>query len=895
MAALLIPYIAGAVVGTGWWYAAVAVGMYIDSAFTYPTLFGADPIHGPQIENQPIARWSEGTPMPRSYGMAARAAGQVIYQSPIEEVKTEESGGKGGGGGSYTTYTYFVNVSVAFGKGPVSRVKQVWADGKTIYNVAPDIHHLTSGISASKYVNLTAGWNNDGYIFNYSIGFGTFRSSSVDLSLLQSGKQVTITGGNVPGGSRTVTCQNSGTDLSAGDTWAVMRLGSNYATSSVANPNNGDEYGGWGSFLPFAVGATMSMHQELPTHSGKHFDGIYFRLGTEDQHADSIIEAHHGIGQVPGFRGTVYVTFRRFALQDWGNRVPSFTALIEEDGVSEYRDVVTQILEESSLDPGEYNTTELPTDRCEGYAIPGPTETIKSLQPLLIQRDILVQQVDNSLRFFPRKNANVVQIDTADLACYDRQPERTPVIITESAHASLPDEVNVDYIDADNEYNMGSQRQRLADNVSQAVYKLNLPIVMGAPEARAIASRSLWTAWTNRHKLNFTLPGLKYVDKLREGDIAEITALGEVWTVLVTKLDHGHNFIMRVEGQVENMDNIAGYAIGEDVLRTTDNGHSTQNPTMHSPLLRLTNWDCRPLEDEHAHSPGFYFAIASEDIRFNCTGAAIYESLDGEDYSRVDTVDGGGWVGNATGYTGATAHHGQWDRVNTITIEMLDGAPSTVTELEVLNGKNRALFGAEVIGFQTATHVVDQTYTLSNLIRGLRGTESQINSTYHGQRDAFVLLNTRGVHFHRVPLGAIGTTRWYKAVGAGIHPEAVEAVPIFIAGLTTRPLPPIALARTLDASNNATIRWAMRSRGVGRILGTASQPAFERKDEYKVLLRNPADSSTALSFVSTETQLQAISAPQQVAAGYTAGDPLTVHISQFSEYHYFGDTTTVTI
>ncbi|WP_237143356.1 baseplate multidomain protein megatron [Phyllobacterium zundukense] len=46
--------------------------------------------------------------------------------------------------------------------------------------------------------------------------------------------------------------------------------------------------------------------------------------GSEHQPADPLIEAKQGGGNVPAYRGTAYVVFERFPLDDYGNRIPQF-------------------------------------------------------------------------------------------------------------------------------------------------------------------------------------------------------------------------------------------------------------------------------------------------------------------------------------------------------------------------------------------------------------------------------------------------------------------------------------------------------------------------------------------------------------------------------------------
>lgn len=48
--------------------------------------------------------------------------------------------------------------------------------------------------------------------------------------------------------------------------------------------------------------------------------------GTEDQMPDPTIEMHEGAGNTPAYRGLCYLVFSNFALEEWGNRIPSITA-----------------------------------------------------------------------------------------------------------------------------------------------------------------------------------------------------------------------------------------------------------------------------------------------------------------------------------------------------------------------------------------------------------------------------------------------------------------------------------------------------------------------------------------------------------------------------------------
>jgi hypothetical protein len=51
--------------------------------------------------------------------------------------------------------------------------------------------------------------------------------------------------------------------------------------------------------------------------------------GSETQLPDPFIETVQGIGKTPAYRGSAYIVFERYALKDYGNRIPNFTFEVE--------------------------------------------------------------------------------------------------------------------------------------------------------------------------------------------------------------------------------------------------------------------------------------------------------------------------------------------------------------------------------------------------------------------------------------------------------------------------------------------------------------------------------------------------------------------------------------
>ncbi|MFN3171523.1 MAG: glycoside hydrolase/phage tail family protein [Hyphomicrobiales bacterium] len=93
------------------------------------------------LQNLDVQTSTEGAAIPLTFGRT-RLAGQIIWATRYEEVKTttrHSSGGKGGGGGGLgapqsttTTYSYFANFAIGLCEGPIASIGRVWADGKPL-------------------------------------------------------------------------------------------------------------------------------------------------------------------------------------------------------------------------------------------------------------------------------------------------------------------------------------------------------------------------------------------------------------------------------------------------------------------------------------------------------------------------------------------------------------------------------------------------------------------------------------------------------------------------------------------------------------------------------------------------------------------------------------------
>lgn len=104
---------------------------------------------GSRLGDLSVTSSTYGSPIPIGFG-TIRLAGNIIWATPISEVKHVASlggggGGKGGlskgggGGSTQTTFEYFGNFALALARGPADRVMKIWMDSNLVYDITAGI------------------------------------------------------------------------------------------------------------------------------------------------------------------------------------------------------------------------------------------------------------------------------------------------------------------------------------------------------------------------------------------------------------------------------------------------------------------------------------------------------------------------------------------------------------------------------------------------------------------------------------------------------------------------------------------------------------------------------------------------------------------------------------
>lgn len=267
-------------------------------------------------------------------------------------------------------------------------------------------------------------------------------------------------------------------------------------------------------------------------------------------------------------------------------------------------------------------------------------------------------------------------------------------------------------------------------------------------------------------------------------------------------------------------------------------------------------------------------------------GAQLNRSSDGgSTYEAMLSSTNEAIIGTAAGVLGDFTGGNVFDYTNTVSIVInAGGALVSYTQLQVLNGAGAFILGAagrwEIIQYKTATLTAPNTYTLSGLLRGRRGTEWA--QGLHAAGDQFILVD--GSAFKRPNAGTaqIGLARLYKAVTFRKTLASATSQSFTNNAEGLMPYSPVRLKGARDGSNNLTITWIRRTRRGGEFRDFVDVAIGEDSLLFDVEIWNSTYTTLRRTFSGLTSETTPYTAAEQTTDGTTPGDPVYIRIYQIS-------------
>lgn len=527
--------------------------------------------------------------------------------------------------------------------------------------------------------------------------------------------------------------------------------------------------------------------------------------GTGDSAVDPTIAADRG-SLVPAFRDCAYVVFEGLQLAEFGNRIPALTFEVfasQDPSVS-----LAELVPESVRNSANATLRNAHGFADEGGAIGASLSAIDRVFPLtcvttaeglsLASRN----EVPDEVPELPRQ---LSAIDSEDAV--ERNLRRGERLGTEP--------LALRYYDEERDYQPSVQRA-LGPKPAGREAIVDLPATMTAEGARQLANSN--------------------AQRLRWGDETIVWRIGELdphigpGSIVRVPGHNGHWLVRSWEWFDRGIElNLERIAPDVDSRIASDAGAANAPSDLTSAPTLLEVFEV-PADDTSNLSSPMLFAAASS-VEEGWRGAALFVEKNGTLASIGSTGARRAIVGTLAVPLEASSC-ALFEASSSIEFYLpAKGLALDSTDISGLAmGENRLMVGTEVIQFLVAEHTGDQRWRLSGLLRGRGGTEDAA-SAGHSAGASVVMLDDRLTSLDASAVPAIEGTR-IAAVGRG------DLSPVYAilsnAGLSRRPLMPIAARSATDSQGHLRLCWTRRARGQWRWYDGTDVPLVEEREAYTV-------------------------------------------------------------
>lgn len=498
--------------------------------------------------------------------------------------------------------------------------------------------------------------------------------------------------------------------------------------------------------------------------------------------ADAAIEADKGLGNVPAFKGTVYVVFEGLPLAEFGNQIPNFTFEVESAHV-DLEEALEDVVSRVGLSAGEYDFSSVAGYPTRGLVVGARTEAGRVLEAFAKANFFEIVESQGSIKAVVRDGVSVLSIPAEDIGAaeYGDVDAMRFVETTRAEETELPREFIVGYQSEAIDFLQWTQTARRTVRYSENQEQITFPMGLEDDWARYLSDAFLMERWASRSSHKFTLP-YEYL-RLDPGDVVTIPdESGSTRAVRILEMSMG------MIAQIEVL------AVDDDPIIYVDPGLPASVPTGGGAGVSVTGvadllaFETNAVIDGLTDSPQLGFVAGRDSPGWKGGDAQIDPMIFEYEGGSVRTVAeffSSGTFGYSTNdangvlldlYPAGVGIQNLFtdlDVTNTVRVTLVNGTLSSCTYDEmVAEGRNFAILGREILQFQTATLISGSTYELSNLLRYRRGTDyllalAQLGLlTVHDQQDPFILVNTKVKNFPFDP-ASIGSDYSFRLIENG--------------------------------------------------------------------------------------------------------------------------------
>lgn len=545
--------------------------------------------------------------------------------------------------------------------------------------------------------------------------------------------------------------------------------------------------------------------------------------------------------------------------------------------------IVRQTSLERGLTDSDIDVTAL-TDIVPGWIVNSPTRGDQALKPLseIFQFDPV--EVDGKIKFVKRGGASVESITEDQMVA---KGENSPYTEVKKQARELPNEVNIGFIQKGNKYEPGSASAREINNpelifASDNVETFEAPIVHRQQRMENQADKILTERKLGAREASFDLPW-RHLARTPT-DVMTITYdSGFQYEARITQFNINPDLTLAVRVKSQASSSFA------DLDQNADAGLDQADvlPIVAPMLGNIFDMPLARDADFQLGAPAYYFTGYPQTVDPTATyrGGTLMQSPSSGLWVPVAALDNGTPTFTVTSVLPTLNEADYWtiDDTTTITVQMLFGTLSSVTEEQFLNDQSliavrKANNEVEIIAFKNATLTATGTYTLQRIARGRRGTE--VFGTGHAANEIGVFLNTDRVDIFQTTQAQVGSTLNYRPVSLGqlVEDAALRQISFQGTGRSIKPYAPVNLAVTENTGKDFVFTWTRRNRLYADwVESSDTVPLTDSPESYDYeILRG----TTVIKTGNVTTPTVTLTRAERIAAQVTAPQDLILRVWQ---------------
>lgn len=478
------------------------------------------------------------------------------------------------------------------------------------------------------------------------------------------------------------------------------------------------------------------------------------------------------------------------------------------------------------------------TDSVRGYRISSVGALRAAIEPLQGAWPFDVIQSGYKVKFVRRGLASSgASIDEIELDAR-KAGDKPGIRFSRSREmdTQLPNRVSITHLDYDREYDIGEQYAERLNTLSINLRTVDMPIVLTSTEAARLAEVLLYMCWLERYAVSFKLPPT--YNELEPADTVTVTAAGVSHELRIIEMGYGPDGIIEVSAKLNENALYQSQATGAQATAVSGSigvAGPTAMALLDIPLL-LDDYD----------TAGFPVAMAGYLSGWH--GATLFRSDDaGQTWIGSNATATASIIGRCLNIIGSPADTRMVDFASALSVKLLSGSLSSVTELQMLNGANYFAYGNdtrwEIIAARTCTLQGDGSYILTDILRGRFGTEWATGTHVIG--DALVYLGLNALQFCTMSLNQIGLQKSWRPVSIGETLESAAIADYTYRGVNLECLSPVWLNGSRHPSTNDwTLSWLRRTRVGGEWRDKVDATLGETSEAYELEIYSSAAYTT---------------------------------------------------